>query len=210
MFKCSLYDDCEYIECGYLNEDVNIPIYAPSNELDFELFDRLISNELLKAENIKIFYEFYSGINTFDRFQIGNMLIRDPSDDNNQYVYCTFCNLIIPVDMEYYQNDSCNLCKICSDSKNVSQFNKKYLSSSVNNINDWVIIFSIKHVYIDDIYDNTEEYYCNLNKNSPLYGKFGTSLYVEMLGNTFQLIQETSINEIIEKYHNIDNNIDDY
>lgn len=45
------------------------------------------------------------------------------------------------------------------------------------------------------------EFYSNLNKNSTHYKKFALNSYVDMTGDKFKIIKESSLEEILDKFY---------
>ena len=206
-----LYIDCEEVYS-------NLYTYAPKNELDNELFNSITTYELLKKNNI-IIEDKINSLNCCEQFSIGKICLY-----NDNYNKCNLCELIIPFDMNFYSNksseeleqediddkiksfkDKYNLCKICYNENIESNknLNKVKISTGIENINDWVSIFTIKEKYFEYGYDAIYYYnfFCNLNKNSSYYKKFASNSYIEMLGESFQIIEQNSLEEILNKYY---------
>ena len=92
-----------------------------------------------------------------------------------------------------------NLCSECYKINKKDNLNFVKISSGLDNIADWIEIFSIKKYYMDNGYNSFYyyQYFCNLNKNSPHYKKFACQSYREMLGDIIKIIDKTSLEEII-------------
>ena len=78
------------------------------------------------------------------------------------------------------------------------------ISSGLDNISDWIYIFTIKRTYMEYGFESYYyyEFYCNLHKNSSHYKKFALNSYVDMLGDEIKIIKESSLEEILKKYNN--------
>jgi hypothetical protein len=98
------------------------------------------------------------------------------------------------------QKDKYNLCKECCKYKTDDLQLVKVLSG-VDNISDWIHIFTIQLTDKTDKPSYYNEFYCNLNENSIHYNKFALIYYVGMLGYAFSIIEETCIEEILCKYN---------
>lgn len=203
-----LFKDCE----SSTQFDKKITIYAPKNKLDFDLYNCLISNKLLKHNNINISNKFQYGFDSLKEQYIINKI--------NLFYFihpcCTKCNLTIPIDMKYYykknddneehesdddedheyeqyrREDNINYCQICLI-KTEEHYNRKTNATGLKNINDWIHIFSFEEE--NNIYD----FYCNLNKNSNLYKQFGVNIKISLKGKEFFIINETTLEEIIKE-----------
>ena len=189
-----LDDELLYKNCICISSFENdIYVYSPINKLDEELFKLLTNNKLLKTQKKIIIsnkinkIEFYAGF-----YVVGNIKVDD--SDNPK---CNVCNLSLPFDIKYYNKNDINICYLCYDNNhiNTNDFIIIHLESNLDNIRDWVSIFTFKkpgfYYY----------FYCNLNANSKYYTKFAMSCYTEMLGVTFNIIKETCIEDIINKYY---------
>ena len=212
-----LYMNCDSI---YNISNKDLFIYIPTNELDIELYSSLINSKLLKKENIKVSTEIKNLISWTDFFLLGKVCL---FDDN--YNKCNECQLYLPIDLDFYSNktnkqlqqediknetkkliDKYNLCKECYSSDKIESDKKQNLnivkiSTGLDNVSDWIYIFTIKINYMDYGYESSYylDYFCNLNKKSPHYKKFGLNSYVEMLGDEFEIIKETSLQEILDE-----------
>lgn len=206
-----LYENCDYI----YNDDDRMYIYVPKNELDIDLFNLLINSELLKNENIDIYTEMDGIPFAFPYYSLGDLYF---GAVNN---YCNECKLVLPFDLHFYSNKSCeeianeiyntnkledkyNLCKECYKIHKDENLNLVMVSTGLDNISDWIHIFTVKKKYVGNsgsqgvlYYD----YYCNLNKNSPHYKKFAVQYYEGVVGEDILIkINETSLEEILCKY----------
>ena len=108
----------------------------------------------------------------------------------DEYDICAACDLIIPIDMEYYQQDDCVLCKLCVSDKDKPHFVMKKRSTGVGSLNDWVNIFDRITKHTESGWTNTypTNYYCNLNKKSEHYGKFAVNSYTD--GDDFIILED--------------------
>jgi len=95
--------------------------------------------------------------------------------------------------------NQCNVCKICYDKDKHKELNVVKKTTGLDNMLDWIRIFTVKHTYehYGNMQSDYHEYFCNLNPNSPHYKKFGSCYYVSMYGTVFDIIEEKSIEEII-------------
>ena len=98
-------------------------------------------------------------------------------------------------------DDTYNLCHLCYH-KSDNALGPVTISTGLDNVQDWVYIFRISQKYEEYGYEMSYDYnfYCNLNKNSIHYKKFALNSYVDMLGDEFGIIKQTSIQEIVHKY----------
>lgn len=201
-----------YIDCESGNGD-NQFIYGPKNQLNTDLFQLYTNSELLKKNNITIAQSIQILDLHVEFYRLENICLYD--DNYNQ---CNKCQLFIPIDMNFYSNktnielqneilpsgeklkDKYNLCKECCKYKTDDLHLVKVLSG-VDNISDWIHIFTIQ--LTDGYYKMSYyyEFYCNLNENSIHYNKFALVYNVDMLGDAFTIIKETCIEEILCKYN---------
>ena len=102
-----------------------------------------------------------------------------------------------------------NLCQLCYDLTDNKDFVITKLESGLDNIQDWVLIFSTwiqrgsssqPDKSVDHIDNEFTEYYCNLNPKSIYYKRFAMNYYVDMLGFGFKIIKENSIEDILYTY----------
>jgi len=189
-----LYENCTYI--GGIEFDVYA--YTPKNELDEAFFKLLTNNELLQHPNIEIKKEMNCCEFYCEQYAVGCVRIFDETQPT-----CNGCNLTLPVDLEYYTTNELNLCYLCHNEKNTNTNMKiAKIDSNLDNVNDWVCIFRYNGSYPEYGYKMKyfNEFYCNLNTNSKYYKQFARTYYVEMLGEVFHKIEETSIDSIINKY----------
>jgi len=118
-------------------------------------------------------------------------------------IRCYRCNYIIPFDLEFYTEhiNHTHLCLHCfKQYGGVSHMNNK-IESGLDNYADWVEIFTKKTTWQNcgSIQEEYTSYFCNLNPNSVHYKKFATVYYTDMLGHEFDLINETSIEDILNR-----------
>lgn len=216
-----------YIKIVYIGgcfNDGDVFAYAPQNELDKKIFESFQNMDILKSDNIKLQNSMKNPEFNCEHYYVGKI-------DMNDHPKCSVCKLSLPADLNYYTqqlnsddlNDSddsddsdnsdisnkykntyylCHLCYDVTNDINKEQFIVTKIDSDLDNIKDWVHIFTyIKHceeyVYPMNYYT---DYYCNLNPNSQYYKRFAMNYYVEMLGDAFRLINEQTIEEIINKY----------
>jgi hypothetical protein len=74
------------------------------------------------------------------------------------------------------------------------------LESGFENVGDWIEIYAYyppNHLYSEDF--NDYSVYCNLYPNSTYYGRFAVSSYAYMCGDEFDIVPETSIDDIMDK-----------
>lgn len=196
-----LYEHCTYVG-GYREY---LCAYTPENTLDANLFVALTSDsELVNHLNIKV-------PDTMDRvaFDCEQMGVGDADtwDSDDQHPRCTVCKLCLPIDLDYYTSNDPDaprtLCRICAIDQDTSALKVTKIESGIDNVGDWVRIFTYSYSY-EDGYGGTmqeyEPYYCNLNAASKHYRKFASNYYTDMLGTYFEIITETSISEIIKKH----------
>lgn len=180
---------------------------APKNNLDNELFKKIVFSDALKHNNIKVNNDINKKI-TCEGKQILVGAIRTVYDNWVIKLKCNKCNLIIPIDMDFYStinndelndqseccgdNNICNLCNFCYNGE--ENLNLVNIRSDIGNYNDWVHIFTIKNNY--DI-----DFYCNLNKNSSYYKLFASNSYLDIMnGYEFGFEIYKTIEEIIKNY----------
>lgn len=204
-----LYTDCEN---GWYTSPFYI--YAPRNELDIDLFNQIINSKLLEKKNIEI--EKKIKIPCFcESYILGNIYT-----GRDNYSVCSECKLILPFDLDFYSNksqmeinnlnyadnddvdnneekinDEYNLCKYCYSNDKIDLCKKQNLnlvkiSTGLDNVSDWIKVFTLGGT------SDFDEYYCNLNKNSPHYKKFALCSYVDMLGEEFTIIEKSGFEEI--------------
>lgn len=208
-----------YIDCESCTNDGPF-VYGPKNQLDTDLFQLYINSELLKKKNITIAQSMQIPFLHPEFYFLDDLCLYV---NDNEYIYnrCNECQLIIPIDMNFYSNktnielqneilspssgklkDKYNLCKECCKHKTVNLHLVK-ISSGIDNISDWIHIFTINKTY-DSGYNAKpyyNQFYCNLNVNSIHYNKFALMEYYDMLGDEFTIIEETCIEEILCEYN---------
>lgn len=197
-----LYENCDCISssCG-----VFLFAYSQKNPLDEDLFQILISDDALKCEQINVNAKLMPPYLDGERYRVGNVYCQS---DKDQYKTCRKCCLILPFDLEYYTNvpeidcvHQC-LCKICYDGE--ENFTVAKQETGIDNVRDWVQIFTYHETIVgcDCGYDRTynDEYYCNLNRCSPHYGKFAHNYYCDDLGEKFDIIEHKTIADIVGGY----------
>lgn len=208
-----LYKDCVQILLCFGDA---MYFYAPKNDLDNELFKELVSSDILKHDNIGV----YNNINKKlmcegEQYLIGEILTE--SDNWVTQIKCNKCNLIIPVDMDFYSkmsndklndndndddnnNDKYSLCKLCYNGE--ENLNLVNINSGIGNYNDWVFLFTITRNYeqCGSLYDYYLYFYCNLNKNSIYYKKFAMNHYVSGIGEEFEILEQETLEEVIKRY----------
>jgi len=190
-----LYKDC--IQFEYNNY-----IYAPlhNEPLDEELFNHLTSKTILYSSDSdkitvasKMNHYNYNEPNISETYlmgdltHVGNINIYNSSE-------CEVCELNIPFDMDYYKykddNEYC-VCKLCIQQIDQTNFIQDKHNSGIDNLRDWICIYRYIARY--------SQYclYCNLNKNSIHYAKFAINNCNDNCRNSFKIIENTSIDEIL-------------
>jgi hypothetical protein len=206
-----------YQNCILLYDDIYA--YAPVNELDADLFEACTHMPILQQkDNIRIKDRIQCPVFCDYRLSVGNI-------DSKEHPKCSLCKLYIPADFEYYTRDdnesvntpvsvdsseygkkyvnAYNVCHLCYENT-TEPLVKTKIDSGLDNARDWVHIFT----YISESRDPDfsgkyyYDYYCNLNRNSPYYSRFAVDYYVDMLGEEFEIIEDTTVDEIIQRHEN--------
>lgn len=221
-----LYKDCIEFYSNYLGKSYYV--YAPKNELDMDLFNNIIHSDTLKHKNIVLDEEVDDFSMTFyfdEQHFVGNINYLHPRIN-----ICSECKFIVPFDYPFYSNktqkelddvnngedsddqtfhhDKYNVCLRCyknsQDGLGNATLNLVNETSGLDNLSDWVHVFEIKRNYIDEHYtpiSDSYDFFCNLNKNSRYYKQFAINEYEYMCGNYFDIIEETTLEEIVKKYN---------
>jgi hypothetical protein len=201
--------------------------YAPKNTIDKELFYSLKTDPILNSNCFsskpsleKLHIQLPINIMRLhlhsldvDYIEIGDILLYgiDP-------LRCNKCNIMIPIDMEYYSTngtpfyDICtethhkNICSVCkliyafNDSKS---YHKKSICSGLENITDWILIFSVTKTfpisYVNCHSYSTIHIYCNLNKESKHYQTFAMETFEERKIK-IKILPETTLHKIVKTY----------
>ena len=164
------------------------------------LFSLLENNLLNDNQKIKILNNFTDDeINA--KAEYGPGLILDTIYFNNKILFDYLIDRNI--DLDYYTNDDTyNLCKLCYDEKIDGQLVITKIDSTLDNLSDWAEVFTFKYKMMkygsETNYFDT--YYCNLNPNSKYYKRFAEAGYISGLGETFDMIDKLTVEEILNGY----------
>lgn len=196
--KRDLYKNCTNIHFFAAFE--GIYLYTPKNVRDSDLFNELISkldslipNDSVKQKNIIIQKNIDHNYNFLNQLSIGDIVY-----PKFKIKKCNLCGSMIPFDMDFYTdtsfNKTFNLCNLCY--RDGDKLHKTIAESGLYCLTDWVCFCSVYYINKANDFD----IFCNLNKNSIHYGKFAINIYIDHLGYEFNIVKETTIEEILTAY----------
>ena len=189
-----LYKDCIHIGRRTIKNG-EVYAYGLHNKLDEKMFNSFKHMEILKSNHVSFPEEIDSYIGC-ELFSVGNAIIVDIPK-------CNKCELNLPIDLDYYTNDDTyNLCKLCYDEKIDGQLVITKIDSTLDNLSDWAEVFTFKYKMMEygGETNHFDTYYCNLNPNSKYYKRFAEVGYISGLGETFDMIDKLTVEEILNGY----------